>query len=649
MAKQVETRESPMLEMRASFVPSTINEESRTVDLVWTTGHKGLRRTWDGDYYEELRVDTDSVRLERLNSGAPLLDMHNQYRLDAVIGVVERAWIEDGIGHATVRFARDETSEVAYQKVRDGILRNISVGYAVYRYEIDDADKDIPTYRATDWEPMELSLVTIGFDPAAQTRSATRTVQTEIVRSDDVADEEEAAPATTVESEEMNEDEKRAADLKAAQEAGSAAERTRVSGINAIVRKAGLEVTEAERMIESGITLDAARAEVIDLIAARQSASQPETRGQTVIEGENTALARRDAMGTALEARVNHKVKLDGMAREYRGMSLIEMAAESVRAAGGEPRGLSKREIAQAAMNCNHHAVRAAGMHSTSDFPLILANTLSKTLRAAYELAPQTFAPFTRRTTLSDFKPASRVALGDLDKLLKVSEGGEYKYGTLGEEGVTIQLVKYGRIVAITWEAIINDDLSAFSRLPQAIGVAGNQLESDTVYNLILANPNYTDGKAIFHADHGNLAASGGAINTTTLAAARAAMRKQVSIAGHFLNIEPRYLVVGPAKELEAFQFTSSNYVPAKNADINDSRNASLVVIVDARITDNRWYLFAEPGMVDTIEYAYLEGEDGMFTETREGFEVDGMEVKARLVFGASWIDYRGAYLNPGA
>jgi hypothetical protein len=56
-----------------------------------------------------------------------------------------------------------------------------------------------------------------------------------------------------------------------------------------------------------------------------------------------------------------------------------------------------------------------------------------------------------------------------------------------------------------------------------------------------------------------------------------------------------------------------------------------------------------EAGLIDTFEYAYLEGEPGVFTETREGFEVDGMEIKARLVFGAAWIDYRGAYKNPGA
>jgi hypothetical protein len=72
-------------------------------------------------------------------------------------------------------------------------------------------------------------------------------------------------------------------------------------------------------------------------------------------------------------------------------------------------------------------------------------------------------------------------------------------------------------------------------------------------------------------------------------------------------------------------------------------------VIVEPRLTGNQWYLSAAPGIIDTIEYAYLEGEQGLFTEQRNGFEVDGLEVKARLVFGTKAIDWRGLYKNAGA
>jgi phage major head subunit gpT-like protein len=366
-------------------------------------------------------------------------------------------------------------------------------------------------------------------------------------------------------------------------------------------------------------------------------------------QDQTVLTAKREAMQNALLHRCDAKIKLEDAGREFRGMRLVDMAREFVEMSGGNARGMTPQELARAALGCDRQAVRAAGMHSTSDFPLLLGSTVNRTLRDSYTNAPQTWRPLGRQTTVPDFRAVTRAALGDIAALEQVKEHGEYKYGTLSEDGAPIKVAKFGKIIAITWETIVNDDLGALTRIPAALGNAAAATESNVVWALLLGNPNFTDGVPFYDASHGNVAGSGGAINIATLAAARAAMRKQKSKAGEFLNLSPEFLVVGPDKELEAFQFTSSVYVPAKNADINDVRNASLTVIVDARITGNQWYLFAAPGGVDTFEYAYLEGEQGVFTETREGFEVDGMEFKARLVFGAGWIDYRGAYKNPGA
>ena len=60
------------------------------------------------------------------------------------------------------------------------------------------------------------------------------------------------------------------------------------------------------------------------------------------------------------------------------------------------------------------------------------------------------------------------------------------------------------------------------------------------------------------------------------------------------------------------------------------------------------WFLVASPAAIDTIEYAYLEGQEGVALETRMGFDVDGIEIRARLDFGAKAIDWRGLYKNPG-
>jgi phage major head subunit gpT-like protein len=662
MESATQTHDTPMLSLRAAVRPESVDEANRTVELTWTTGSKGRRYSWDiGAYMEELEVSETALRLERLNNGAPLLGVHNQWELRSVLGVVEKAWVEGGEGRALVRFSQRPDADEVFRDVKDGILRNISVGYAVHRYEVieDDSDK-LPTYRAVDWEPMELSLVPVGFDDGAKVRSTKspedytgQRFQTVFKsREADQPAEQTAAVATTPEENKMTPEEQRAADELIRREAQET-ERKRAITIRQMAKKVGLPEEFADDLVARGVTVENASSEMIDKLAARQQADQPETRNsQPTVVGALDAsvlLAKREAMANALLHRCNPAAKLEEAGREFRGARLIDMAREFVTMAGGETRGMTPQEIARAALGCDRSAVRAAGMHSTSDFPLLLGGAVNRTLRDAYALAPQAWRPLGRQTTVPDFRAVTRAALGDISSLEKVSESGEYKYGTMAEDGAPLKVAKFGKIIAITWESIVNDDLGALNRVPMALGAAAAQTESDVVWALLLGNPSFTDGKALFHADHGNLAAAGGAINSTTLGAARAAMRKQKSKAGHFLNVSPEFLVVGPDKELEAFQFTSSQYVPAKNADINDSRNASLTVIVDARITGNQWYLYAAPGVVDTFEYAYLEGEQGVFTETREGFEVDGMEIKARLVFGAAWIDSLGAYKNAGA
>lgn len=665
------THETPAFSLHAAVRPESVDIENRTVELTWTTGAKGRRWSWDvGSYMEELEVSDEAVRLDRLNNGAPLLGVHNQYELGAVLAVVERAWIADGLGHALVRFSKREDADIVFKDVIDGILRNVSVGYAVHRYElIEEEDDKLPTYRAVDWEPLEISLVPIGFDDGAKVRSAKTPADYTGDRFKTIFEIREAtkpagttaAVPTTQEEDTMTEEEKRAAEeaKRAADETlrreSAEAERKRSLNIRTMARKVQLD-DEAfvDDLIERGVSVNDASIALIDKVAEKQTKDQPNTRSSQptiVTGGQDVAVltAKRSAMQNALLHRCDVSIKLEDAGREFRGMRLVDMAREFVEMAGGNARGMTPQELARAALGCDRQAVRAAGMHSTSDFPLLLGSTVNRTLRDAYTNAPQTWRPLGRQTTVPDFRAVTRAALGDIAALEQVKEHGEYKYGTLSEDGAPIKVAKFGKIIALTWETIVNDDLGALTRIPAALGNAAAATESNVVWALLLGNPNFTDGTPFFHADHGNLAASGGAINTTTLAAARAAMRKQKSKAGEFLNLAPEYLVVGPDKELEAYQFTSSVYVPAKNADINDVRNASLNVIVDARITGNQWYLYAAPGAVDTFEYAYLEGEQGVFTETREGFEVDGMEIKARLVFGAANIDYRGAYKNPGA
>ena len=113
-----------------------------------------------------------------------------------------------------------------------------------------------------------------------------------------------------------------------------------------------------------------------------------------------------------------------------------------------------------------------------------------------------------------------------------------------------------------------------------------------------------------------------------------------------------KYLIVPSALETTAEQYvTQTNIIYTKPSDFNPFAN-KLQVLAEPRLDANSttaWYLAGDPGQIDTIEYAYLEGNEGVYLESRIGFDVDGLELKARLDFAAKAIDWRGFYKNPGA
>lgn len=633
-------RAMPLQVREAAFQPATFSEESRTVELVWSTGARVRRYDWweDRYYEEELSLDPAHVRLDRLNAGAPLLKDHRA-NLDNVVGVVERAWLDGQQARALVRFAKDDAADAVMQKVRDGILPNISVGYGVRRYEIIRQEGQLDIYRAVDWEPAELSFVAIPADAAAQVRSApaegTKTIECEFIN--------RAQPATRGDAKMAEPQEKPAGatpveiNPEQVRQEAIATERARIAEINTLCTRHKLPQL-AEQLIRDGAGVEAARAAVLEQLAARDESTPTHPRIETVRDETDT---RRAAVENAILNRSNPgQHKLTDAGRQYRGMSLLEVARDLLEVAGTNTRGMDKLGIAQRAM------------HTTSDFPAILANVANKTLRDAYESAPQTFRPFCRQTSAPDFKQIQRTQVGDAPKLAKVNEHGEFTYGTIGEGKEVYQLATYGRIIAITRQTIINDDLGAFTDMPAKFGRAAADLESDIVWGIVTGNPKMGDNVDLFHADHGNLP-TGAALGIDSLAVARAAMRKQKSLDGRAINVTPRFLLVPAALETKAQQFTSQAYVSAKSTDINPFAGA-LMPIAEPRLDDvsggdKAWYLAADPAQVDTIEYCYLDGNEGVYIETRNGFEVDGVEIKARLDFAAKAIDWRGLLKNAGA
>ena len=686
-----ERREALPLQNRAAPV-TTVDAEARTVEVVWTTGASVRRRRYTGwesyvDYDEILIVSRSAIDLSRLERGAPVLDSHASWGTRHQLAVVERAWIEDGKGLATLRFpARgiDEDIDRFFALVADGQRRNISVGYSIDKVRVEAGEKkgDVEQWFVERWTPHELSFVTIPADIDAQVRrgagqTAERSASPEFPVTFTVRDEpgatQEAAMADPVEAApsaapNTQQTDTRAApvqpapaappvDTAALQASAVQAERARTAAIRLIGRTHKMPDAFVDEAIEKGTPEQEFRNAVLDKLAAQSDRTAPRTEVEILPGGQDETETRRQAAIDALLHRAApSRFKLSDPARAYRGMTLIRMAEEALAWNGDAVRGLNPNEIAQRAL------------HTTSDFPAILAAVTNKMFLGAYQAAPQTFGPIVRRMTLSDFNESHLIRMGSGPKLKKIGEHGEYKRGSIVESKETVKVSTYGIVVGITRQVIINDDLGAFTRLPQQFGTSVATLESDIVWGLWLSNPQLKqDSTAVFHtAKHANLASSGTLLAEPAVSVGQTAMSKQLDLDGKTnLNVVPSFLVV--PSELRAIgEKMLASFVPAKASDVVPESIRRMQLIVEPRLSngvvdaDNginasgsatAWYLAVDPStaMVDTIVVATLEGQDGPYTETRQGFDIDGMEIKCRHDFGAAWADFRGVYKDPGA
>lgn len=317
----------------------------------------------------------------------------------------------------------------------------------------------------------------------------------------------------------------------------------------------------------------------------------------------------------------------------YNGYTLRELARAS----------LVDRGIGISGVGTAQAMVGLAFTHSSSDFGNILMDVAHKAALLGWDEASETFEQWTRKGTLTDFKTAHRVGLESLASLRKVRAGAEYKYVTIKDRGEPIALATYGELFSIDRQTIINDDLDMLTRIPQAMGLAARATVGDLVWAVLTSNPKMSDGKPLFHADHGNLVAAD--LSIEGLDTARKAMLLQKS-GDRRLNIRPAYMLTPVAIESRANQLIKSASVPGADANsgiVNPIQNF-VTVASEARLDDSSqtdYYLTAAQGR-DTIEVAYLDGIDTPYLEQQQGFTVDGAAFKVRIDAGVAPLDWRG-------
>lgn len=653
------TRMMPPLLVEARLLPETFDAETRTIQVTWGKGVRVRRYDWWADRYydEELSMEDGAVDLSRLESGnAAVLIDHNTWTVRSQIGVVVRAWIEGGEGHAEIRLSEREDVSGIVQDILAKIIRNISVGYTVQRYQIDESPGEVPVYRAVEWRPHELSFVTVPADASAATRSSpesaqgaspcvfTRAAPAQPTTEPNMPQNAPAAAAASRAAAEADIHNPAVAAPPAAPDAAAIAtqEAQRSADILELCTRHGC-VERAAEYLRAGHSVEKVRGLILDDLATRDAAAGGNLN--RVQAGADEADKFRGAASDALLARamiVNPATKsryaIDG-ANPTRGMALRELARMCLNRIGVRTDGMSALEM-----------VGRAFTQSGSDFPVLLENAMHKSLQAGYAVAADTWQRWCARGEVSDFRAHNRYRVGSLGNLDSLNELGEFKNKAIPDgEKASITAGTKGNIINLSRQAIINDDLGAFIGAASMLGRAASRTVEVDAYALLASNPTMGDGFALFATEHGNLETAG-APAVATVDAARVKLASQTDISGKdFLDLRPAVFLSGLVYGSTARVLNSAEFDPDtanKLQKPNVVRGLFRDVIDSPRITDSKWYLFADPNEAPVIEVAFLEGNDQPFLDQQDGFSVDGSRWKVRLDYGVGAIDYRGAVRN---
>jgi len=305
--------------------------------------------------------------------------------------------------------------------------------------------------------------------------------------------------------------------------------------------------------------------------------------------------------------------------------------------------------------------------HSTSDFGDILKDAAFKRLLQAYQESPSTWRPLARVTSAQDFKTMNRPKLGNMGSLRLTPELVPMAEGSTLDINESFAISNYTMSFGISRQAIVNDDLSAFDRIPTELGNAAARTVADTFFNLLISasgvGPTMAeDGLALFattHTSGANYIAAVGTPEVTGLGALKKLMRLQKGLVASgetapVLNITSRYLLVPASLETVAQQTLNSTADPAKSNSITFNPFNNLTLIVEPRLDagtngTTAWYLVADPNQIEGAEVAFLNGNDQPTMSTIVGTKVQGVQWGVSLDFGAKFIEHRGWARTRGA
>lgn len=360
-------------------------------------------------------------------------------------------------------------------------------------------------------------------------------------------------------------------------------------------------------------------------------------------------------------------------AKSFENASLLDMANEYVsRTYRVRTLDYSREQIAIMALFGPQRSAEILGLafrdapayHVTGSFANLTLDAINKSMMMGYTEAPSTWEAVMRvGADANDFKELHRMRLGAVPNIPVWPDSSDPKELSVADAREHYGVEAYSAALSFSYRLLINDDMDALSRLPGQFGQAARRTLNKRAWSVITANAAMSDGVALFAAATGNrkrtnLTTGAGAPSTSTLQTLSNLMMQmrgentpENNESDDVLSITPRYIVGPGALYTTIVQLVKSQFDPA---DANQKYNTAAILtpiiepLLDVAST-TAWYLFADPGQVDTVEVTFLKGH--RTPTTRQELNVENLSQKVYVLqaYGAKALNHRGMQKHAGA
>ena len=644
--------------------PETYSADAGTVDVVFYTGAAVKRYDFWTDTSYDLAFAADGADLSLLNAGAPFLDNHDSGSVRNVLGSIlpgSARTEKDGTHRATIRLSDREEMKGVRQDIKDGHLRGISMGVEITSpREVTKREGKPDLHTALTWQPYELSSAPVQADPGAHVLSLlpaeTRAHLIALnaagaAKEDKMPDPPKTAPTT----------ETTPADLDAVRLAAQTVERERIEAIQSQAERLGLTREDAAPMIRDGSNVDAARLALHELKVQRDEATR--TTSTTGLRTETNTATLAKAAVDAILLRSGQKVdKPSDLSLRLSRQSLTGISRAVVGSTGADVGAMSDRQAVRHLFRMERDALHAAGgdiehLMSTADLPFVYAAVTSKIAGPMYAEYATTYEPWQSRVDVPHPYNVSIVRTSGVSQMPVIVEGADATETSFGDEAETHAVAHRGRIISITEEMVMGDQIGVIAQRAAFLANSAATTRNTVAYAPLLANPVMFDGINFFNALHSNMAAGGDVAppSQATLGVAIAAMMNQTITlpdgTTQRVQITPRYLLIPVSLMTTVEALMSQFYTPTASTGVITQRMRGLEVIADPILDASSvtaWYLIGEPAQANAFVWGYATSRQGYQTEMDERFESGALRIKGGIWYGATAVDFRGAYYNAG-